>query len=201
MFVFLLWWRRLCLLSEVQGVFPSGAEAFEVHFHHVLAFTGEDGADAVFEVLERYLNERGSGAEHNKVACPYVARCILGYGVRINGHMVGQGFEGVCQHAFVRIVRDVDEGGGVGHHVAAFSQVRQIAQGFHRLDGENDVSGAFGDEVGEDGLVRDAHVGLHVASPLAHTVGFCLFHVQVVGQCCRPQGGSDGQDALSAYAC
>ena len=90
---------------------------------------------------------------------------------------MGLCLEGGHELFHVRVVRNVDERGGVGHHVTALTQVGKVAQCFHGFHGEDDVGCSLGNQVGIDRLVGDTHVGLHVSPALAHSVGFGLLHV------------------------
>ena len=101
---------------------------------------------------------------------------------------------------FCRIVGNVDEGGFIGHQPTFGAEVGEVAQCFHRFQGDDEVAFSCGNEVRSDGLVADAQVGLHVAASLAHAVYFCLLHVESVLEGCFADYGGDGEDTLSSYA-
>ena len=80
------------------------------------------------------------------------------------------------------------------------AEVGEVAQCFHRFQGDDEVAFSCGNEVRSDRLVADAQVGLHVAASLAHAVYFCLLHVESVLEGCFADYGGDGEDTLSSYA-
>ena len=78
---------------------------------------------------------------------------------------------------FGRIAGNIDERSLVGYQPTFGTEVGEITQRFHRFQGYDKVAFARRDEVGSDGAVADAKVGLYVAASLAHSVYFGLFHV------------------------
>ena len=88
-------------------VLVSCAERREVHLYDLLAFAGEDGADAGFELLGVDAQKRRRCAQQYDVGG--AGRCrALGNGVHVERHDVRQCVEFAPEGFRFGIVRDID---------------------------------------------------------------------------------------------
>jgi hypothetical protein len=76
----------------------------------------------------------------------------------------------------------------------------QIAERLERLDAEDEVGLAPGNEVAEDPVSRQPEVGLDGAAPLGHAVDLGLLDVEAFLERRVIDDESDGQNALPADA-
>ena len=82
--------------------------------------------------------------------------------------------------AEVRVVGDVDERRAARDDPAAGAEVVQVAERLERLDAQDEVGLALGDEVAVDPVRREAEVGLDGAAALGHAVDLGLLDVEAL---------------------
>ena len=124
---------------------------------------------------------------------------ILGQLLYIEADYMRQGGKGLTKFVDIGVVGNIDEGDAGGNDPAIGSEIGDVAQGFHRLHGDDDIGGATGDEVAGDRVAGDAQVGLNIASALTHAVHLGLLDIEILVHGCLANDGCDGEDALSAH--
>ena len=118
----------------------------------------------------------------------------------IQHHFVGKSIE-CCIYLFdVRIVGNINKWDRIGNQPTIFLQIGQVTQTFHRFQRDDQVGRTKWNQIGCNGFVADAKVGLNIATPLTHPVYFGLLHVKAIVKCCFTNNSCNREDTLSTYA-
>ena len=180
-----------------MGLAPYG-EGSKVGLDYGIALTREDAADGITKLVEVNAECSLCGAEEDHVGGTGDGG-ILGQLLYIEADDMRQGSKGLTEFVDIGIVGNIDEGDAGGDDPAIGSEIGDVAQGFHRLHGDDDIGGATGDEVAGDRVAGDAQVGLNIASALTHAVHLGLLDIEILVHGCLADDSGDGKDALSSH--